>query len=59
MASFRSWMEGSLFGLLQRAGKDAVSLHESKIVVERWSRQETRSSKTRPSLFFVAREFGQ
>ena len=33
----------SFFGILHGQGKDAVEFYtESKIVVERWSRQETR-----------------
>ena len=44
MASFpfSGWKE-SFFGILHAQGKDAVEFYtESKIVVERWSRQETR-----------------
>ena len=39
---FSGWKE-SFFGILHGQGKDAVEFYtESKIVVERWSRQETR-----------------
>ncbi|GAC1683282.1 MAG: CoA-acylating methylmalonate-semialdehyde dehydrogenase [Candidatus Acidiferrum sp.] len=39
---FSGWKE-SFFGILHAQGKDAVEFYtESKIVVERWSRQETR-----------------
>ena len=39
---FNGWKE-SFFGILHAQGKDAVEFFtESKIVVERWSRQETR-----------------
>jgi malonate-semialdehyde dehydrogenase (acetylating)/methylmalonate-semialdehyde dehydrogenase len=39
---FSGWKE-SFFGILHGQGKDAVEFFtESKIVVERWSRQETR-----------------
>jgi malonate-semialdehyde dehydrogenase (acetylating) / methylmalonate-semialdehyde dehydrogenase len=39
---FNGWKE-SFFGILHAQGKDAVEFYtESKIVVERWSRQETR-----------------
>jgi malonate-semialdehyde dehydrogenase (acetylating) / methylmalonate-semialdehyde dehydrogenase len=39
---FSGWKE-SFFGILHAQGKDAVEFFtESKIVVERWSRQETR-----------------
>ena len=39
---FNGWKE-SFFGILHAQGKDAVEFFtESKIVIERWSRQETR-----------------
>ena len=39
---FNGWKE-SFFGIVHAQGKDAVEFYtESKIVVERWSRQETR-----------------
>jgi malonate-semialdehyde dehydrogenase (acetylating)/methylmalonate-semialdehyde dehydrogenase len=39
---FSGWKE-SFFGILHGQGKDAVEFYtESKIVIERWSRQETR-----------------
>jgi malonate-semialdehyde dehydrogenase (acetylating) / methylmalonate-semialdehyde dehydrogenase len=39
---FNGWKE-SFFGILHAQGKDAVEFYtESKIVIERWSRQETR-----------------
>jgi len=39
---FSGWKE-SFFGILHAQGKDAVEFYtESKIVIERWSRQETR-----------------
>ena len=39
---FSGWKE-SFFGILHGQGRDAVEFYtESKIVVERWSRQETR-----------------
>jgi malonate-semialdehyde dehydrogenase (acetylating)/methylmalonate-semialdehyde dehydrogenase len=39
---FNGWKE-SFFGILHAQGKDGVEFYtESKIVVERWSRQETR-----------------
>ena len=39
---FSGWKE-SFFGILHGQGKDAVEFYtESKVVVERWSRQETR-----------------
>ena len=39
---FSGWKE-SFFGILHGQGRDAVEFFtESKIVVERWSRQETR-----------------
>jgi len=39
---FSGWKE-SFFGVLHGQGRDAVEFFtESKIVVERWSRQETR-----------------
>ena len=39
---FNGWKE-SFFGILHAQGKDAVELYtDSKIVIERWSRQETR-----------------
>jgi malonate-semialdehyde dehydrogenase (acetylating) / methylmalonate-semialdehyde dehydrogenase len=39
---FSGWKE-SFFGILHAQGKDAVEFYtETKIVVERWSRQETR-----------------
>ncbi len=39
---FSGWKE-SFFGILHAQGKDAVQFYtESKIVIERWSRQETR-----------------
>jgi malonate-semialdehyde dehydrogenase (acetylating)/methylmalonate-semialdehyde dehydrogenase len=39
---FSGWKE-SFFGILHGQGRDAVEFYtESKIVIERWSRQETR-----------------
>jgi len=39
---FSGWKE-SFFGILHAQGKDAVEFYtESKIVIERWSKQETR-----------------
>ena len=39
---FSGW-KGSFFGMMHAQGRDAVEFYtESKIVVERWSRQETR-----------------